>query len=81
MGRILDSLPQAERENTIVIFIGDNGSPPDVAQAPFDENKMKGTMYNGGVQVPMIVSGPAVINAGREVDELINSTDIYHTIL
>ena len=79
--RLLDHLEASgELAGTDIIFMGDNGSPREVAQEPFDGNKMKGTTYNGGVNIPMIVSGPSVIAPGRSAEELLNSTDLYHTI-
>ena len=35
MGRFLSSLSKEKRENTIIIFIGDNGAPNKVAQTPY----------------------------------------------
>ncbi len=82
IGRFLSHLSLVgELANTDIIFIGDNGTDSDVVQAPFIVTHSKGTMYNGGVQVPLIISGPSVVQSGREDDVLVNSTDLYHTIL
>jgi len=82
IGRLLDHLRSTgELTTTNIVFLGDNGTDSDVVQAPFDDTRAKGTMYNGGVQVPFIVSGPAVINPGRTADELVNSTDLFYTVL
>ena len=34
IGRLLDNIPSDERDNTIILFIGDNGTPGQVAQPP-----------------------------------------------
>jgi arylsulfatase A-like enzyme len=75
IGRILEELP----ENTFVIFIGDNGTPKDATDAPFDPGHAKGTMYDGGVNVPLIVAGPGV-RVGED-SALVNGTDLFATIM
>tara|TARA_R110001632_G_scaffold10559_4_gene39021 strand:+ start:4193 stop:5506 length:1314 start_codon:yes stop_codon:yes gene_type:complete len=80
MGRLLDSLPVEERANTIVIFIGDNGTPGQVAQTPYSRLKAKGSIYQGGVNVPMIVSGLGVNRMGERELALIHTADLFATI-
>lgn len=77
MGRLLATI---DRQNTLIIFIGDNGSPSRVAQAPYSRTRAKGTIYQGGIHVPMIVSGSGVSRPGQREDALINSTDLFATI-
>ncbi|TYA71969.1 sulfatase-like hydrolase/transferase [Seonamhaeicola marinus] len=79
MGRLLNSMTQAERDNTIIIFIGDNGTPGQVAQ-DYHSRRAKGTVYQGGVNVPMIVSGNGVSRKNQSEDALINSLDIFATV-
>lgn len=76
-------------DETYVMFMGDNGtqgvfSPPtpgiDVVVEPFDQARSKGTLYRGGVEVPLIVAGPRA-KTGLRSDALVNSADIYATIL
>ena len=77
IGRLLATV---DRQNTLIIFIGDNGSPSRVAQAPYSRMRAKGTIYQGGIHVPMIVSGTGVSRSGQREDALINSTDLFATI-
>ena len=79
IGRLLNSIPSNERENTIIIFLGDNGTPNEVAQSPYLNTTVKGTLYQGGVNVPMFISGKGVTKTGNE-DNLITSTDLFATI-
>ena len=80
LGRLLSSLPSEQRENTIVIFVGDNGTPGDVAQRPYNRYQAKSTIFEGGIHVPMIVAGAGVIRKGVREAALINTTDLFATI-
>lgn len=79
IGRLLSSMDQSELDNTIVIFIGDNGSPNQVAQT-YNSHRVKGTVYQGGVNVPMIVSGKGVDRNNEKELALINTADLFATI-
>lgn len=81
INRLLTSLSPAVRENTIIVFLGDNGSPGQVAQSPYNRNKAKGSLYQGGVHVPMIISGAGVNRIGIEENALITSVDLHNTFL
>ena len=80
MGRLLDSIPPSVRDNTVIIFIGDNGTPNRAIQSPFQRRRAKASLYEGGIQVPMIVAGKDVTRHGQREEALINSTDIFATI-
>jgi arylsulfatase A-like enzyme len=80
VGRILGSLEPEVRDNTYVIFMGDNGTPGGEASAPFQGDRVKGTIYQGGINLPLVVSGPEV-PAGTVTDSLVNSTDLFATIM
>lgn len=79
MGRLISSLSSEEKENTIIIFIGDNGTPNQVAQE-YNSHRVKGSLYQGGINVPMIISGKGVERINDTEDALINLTDLYATI-
>lgn len=79
IGRLLESIPSEERENTLIIFIGDNGTPNQVAQLPYTSMTVKGSLYQGGINTPMFVSGKGVSRTGVD-SNLITSTDLYSTI-
>ena len=82
IGRLLDSIAADILENTTVIFIGDNGTPREVLRAPYNRNPTKGSVYEGGINVPLVVAGPAVPRSsrGRFSRALVNCTDIYATV-
>ena len=79
IGRLLDEIPEDERNNTIIIFIGDNGTPNQVAQSPYSSSTVKNTLYQGGINVPMFISGNSVSRTGTD-NNLITSTDLFATI-
>jgi arylsulfatase A-like enzyme len=76
-GRLLNSMTQAEKDNTIIVFIGDNGTPNQVLQG---FSRGKGTIYQGGISVPMIISGKGVTRFNETDEALINTTDLFATI-
>lgn len=81
IGRLCDSLKALNRfDSTDFIFIGDNGNTARTAQIT-DLSKAKGTVYQYGIHVPFIVSGPSVVNPGRISSALLNTTDIFATVI
>ncbi|MCI0607132.1 sulfatase-like hydrolase/transferase [bacterium] len=71
-------------ENTVIFFIGDNGTTDEaVPFNTFPAGKSKGTVYEGGVRVPLIVAGPpdVVISLNREVNHPVNIADVFATVL
>lgn len=79
VGKLLEGIPEDQLDNTIIIFLGDNGSPTEVAQSPYSNNTVKGSLYQGGINVPMFISGKGVSRTGED-NNLICSTDIFSTI-
>ena len=79
LGRVINSLSQEEKENTIFIFIGDNGSPGQVVQE-YNSRRSKGSIYQGGINVPLIVSGKGVSRMSDTEDALLQTTDLFATI-
>ncbi|MEE2683550.1 MAG: sulfatase-like hydrolase/transferase [Pseudomonadota bacterium] len=79
IGRLLDSLSAEVRANTYVIFMSDNGTDTRMASSPFHSGNTKGYVFQGGINVPLIVTGPGVVNGVS--DALVNSTDLFATIM
>ncbi len=80
IGRLLGTLSDAERANTVILFVGDNGTPRSVSDTSAYPNGTKGSLTEGGVRVPMFVSGSGVTRQGEREAGLINNTDFYATI-
>ncbi|MBC7643352.1 MAG: sulfatase-like hydrolase/transferase [Flavobacterium sp.] len=78
IGRFFDYLQTSGKwDNTDIIFIGDNGDDSLVAQS----SPSKGSLYQGGVTVPFIISGPDVVNPNRASNATVNTADLFATIL
>lgn len=72
IGNYLDELEKRGlRENTLVVFVSDNG-------APFP--RAKGSVYDAGVRTPLIVQGPGV-DEGVTYDGLTSTVDLAPTLL
>jgi len=80
IGRILAAV---DFSTTTVIFIGDNGTNNDVIEPPFRAGRGKFTVYEGGLNVPLIVAGQAVAvgSRGQMSEALVQGTDLFATIL
>jgi N-sulfoglucosamine sulfohydrolase len=71
VGVILDELDAAKaRAHTLIVFWGDNGPPTP---------RGKSSLYEHGVRVPLIISGPGV-QAGQQRDELVSTIDVLPTV-
>lgn len=68
---------QPEKTNTMIVVVGDNGTLGGVVKVPFDPLRAKGTAYQTGVWVPLVVSGPLVKSPDRTVDHMVNIADLY----
>ena len=66
------------RENTIVIFLSDNG--PNTVRYNGGMRGIKGSVDEGGVRVPFYISWPGVIRSGS-TPQLSQDIDILPTIL
>ena len=79
IGRLLESV---DLDKTNIILLGDNGTPGQVAQAPFGDGHAKGDLYEGGIHVPMLAAGPDVTaTAGTTEDTFVHCADLFPTIL
>jgi arylsulfatase len=70
-------------DNTIVMFTTDNGTEtftwPDGGNTPF--KGQKGTIYEGGVRVPMMVRWPGKVPAGKVENGIISLLDWFPTLM
>jgi arylsulfatase A-like enzyme len=95
VGRLLRHLEESgEADNTLIIFWSDNGGyayppkqtdPMGYAEIPATSNlpyrSGKASLYEGGTREPGIVVWPGKVKAGTTADFLIQSTDLYPTLL
>ncbi|MFT4604569.1 MAG: arylsulfatase A-like enzyme [Rhodothermales bacterium] len=85
VGRVLDHLEDSGlAENTIVVFMSDNGGLSTSEGHPTSNLPLragKGWLYEGGIREPMLVSWPGQVSVGAQVDVPVTSTDFYPTLL
>lgn len=87
VGRILEKLEnQGLADQTVVILTSDNGGfinndngKTVTSNAPLRSGK--GSLYEGGVRVPLIIHWPGITTAGSSSDEPVATMDLYPTIL
>ncbi|MCB0630151.1 MAG: sulfatase-like hydrolase/transferase [Saprospiraceae bacterium] len=81
VGKILAALEQnGLRENTLIVFISDNGGPTDSnasINAPY--NGQKGILLEGGIHVPFVMNWPAQLTAGQVYNKPVSSLDLAPT--
>jgi arylsulfatase A-like enzyme len=78
IGRLLTGIPPFDLRKTTVIFLGDNGTDFCLGVSPFD-GPAKSTLYEGGINVPLIVWGANVPRPG-ESQALVQTTDLLATV-
>jgi arylsulfatase A-like enzyme len=87
LGKLLDRVDAID-PNTIVIYVGDNGTPMygrpnlDFIDNLFITRKGrgKGTAYESGARVPLAIRGPGIA-AARRGDDYLHVADLFPTIL
>ncbi len=84
IGNIVETLEKnGLRENTLLIFTGDNGTSNSITTTMQDGSKIKGGKGHTdtrGTLVPLIVSWPGMAKAGSVCNDLIGFTDMMPTI-
>ena len=84
VGKLIHTLDSLKlRDNTLIVFFGDNGTAGQAAQIGLVNGKKligkKGTMQEGGSLVPLIVNWPSVIKKGAVSKNLVDASDFVPT--
>ncbi len=80
IGQLLKALDDSQQaENTIVIFMSDNGGSGNGGNAPLRGSKS--TMWEGGLRVPFLFRWPQRVPAGKVTDEFLTALEIVPTLL
>lgn len=73
VGLVLKQLQELdEKDNTLIIYISDHGA---------DFPRGKGTVYEHGTRIPMIVRLPGNFTQGKVEDAMVSSVDLLPTML
>ena len=79
IGRILDRLDEyGLTEDTIVIFVSDNGAGSGGDSGPL--RGRKGRMFEGGVRVPFLMRWPGQIAPGTVSNEFVTALEVFPTL-
>ena len=85
VGRILEEVEKAGiYDRTVLFFYSDNGglaTPRVNVNNNYPLRSGKGSLYEGGIRVPLIVKWPGVTSPGSSSDVPVNTMDFYPTIL
>lgn len=80
VGRVLGTLDKLKlADDTVVIFLTDNG--PQQPRYNAGMLRLKGTVNEGGIRVPLFIRWPARLTARREVDRIAAHIDVTPTVL
>jgi N-acetylgalactosamine-6-sulfatase len=66
------------RENTIVLFMSDNGAPAGGSNAPLRGSKS--SVYEGGIRMPLLVRWPGVLAPGSTTRQVTLMMDVTATL-
>ena len=81
IGRVLNSLKKKQiDENTLVVFISDNGGSPLTGANNTPLTGGKYSLWEGGIRVPMALRWPGKIDANKIENRYVSATDILPTL-
>ena len=82
IGGVLDALDRRGlRDDTLVIYLSDNGKDAAVPGAGTGTGKGKGTLHELGFRTPLVLSWPGHVPAGVVRDDLVSTLDVPATLL
>lgn len=71
---------QGLAENTLLMYVSDNGTCPSAGRVGMTLRAQKSTLYEGGIRVPAIIEWPAVITEPAITSTVSVTTDILPTL-
>ena len=82
VGAVVSKLKQEKLfDNTLLFFLTDNGGSKAMQADNGSLRGFKGSLYEGGIRTPFVVSWPARFTGGRKIDTPVISLDILPTVL
>ena len=82
IGKVIDSMKQHNMlENSIIVFMSDNGGHAELGASNGSLRGGKGQVYEGGLRVPALVSWPAALGSDRTFSQPIYIQDWLPTLL
>jgi len=83
VGTIMNQLEESGIiDNTLIVFSNDNGAPPwQTSGSNYPLSGTKGTLYEGGIRVPMILYWPEHFAGGSSSDAVVSTLDLFPTFI
>lgn len=82
IGNVLKKLENCQlTQQTLILFISDNGGPPVNASSNGPLRGHKATTWEGGVRVPYLAQWKGKLPAGKTFDQPVIQLDLHPTIL
>ena len=79
IGQILAAIrEQKQADNTLVLFLSDNGGSGNGGNAPL--RGAKGSLWEGGLRIPFLARWPGKLPAGRVSDEFLTTLELLSTL-
>ena len=69
---------EVDLETTLVVLVGDNGTPSPAA-GPQPATRVKGTTYEGGIRTPLILAGPGFQKGELDTTSIVSPVDLFAT--
>ncbi|XMO85891.1 sulfatase-like hydrolase/transferase [Algibacter sp. AS12] len=80
VGKLVEALKATNQyENTLIVFLSDNGGRPDKGADNAPLRGRKGDTWEGGFRVPMFFHWPNHVAAGNHYDHPVSALDFYPT--
>ncbi|MEM6278359.1 MAG: sulfatase-like hydrolase/transferase [Verrucomicrobiota bacterium] len=80
VGRVIDALAEhGLTDNTLVVFTSDHGAMKPGLNSPWRD--YKGTLFDGGIRVPLLAKWPSVLKAGTVSNQVGTLMDLTGSFL
>ncbi len=82
VGELVDYIDDnGHSENTLVLFVNDNGWVQAVGDEGMPDSRSKMSPYDAGMRTPVMLRWPGVVDPGRDDQTLVGSIDLAPTML
>ncbi|MDA7632476.1 sulfatase-like hydrolase/transferase [bacterium] len=82
VGQVMSTLKETQTwDNTLLFFLTDNGGSRAMEANNGALRGFKGSLYEGGIRTPLIVSWPNRFKGGRQIDTPVISLDLLPTVI
>jgi arylsulfatase A-like enzyme len=82
IGEVMNKIEAlGQTENTLIVFVSDNGGPRNNGSDNFPLRGHKYTPYEGGTRVPLLLSWPGVLPEGKVFEPVVSLLDLLPTFL